>query len=170
MAIQEPLGDFLLGCYRAELKKPKLKMIVMLRKVSEDGWRPSVMSLEGVPLAIRHLIVSCCSHDPSARPSFEEIVWILNSKVTEEVTRGSFTRVVGMTDEQQTFAAGTARTSRLAGTTTESGETMAYPGPSAAAMIELGFIKEGASGALENSRMPERSIGTTSDQGIGTQI
>lgn len=77
MATQEPLLDFLGERWRLHFKKKRAPPQAMriIRPMTEEGWRPvtSKSPVPSAPLSINDLIVECCMHEPSDRPSFAEV-------------------------------------------------------------------------------------------------
>ena len=61
----------------------------VMKCIWDDGWRPfsSEDTLSNAPLSLNELAVRCCDHDPSARPSFQEILAELTGPCLEEVER-----------------------------------------------------------------------------------
>jgi serine/threonine protein kinase len=62
---------------------------LVLGAIWDEGWRPLSnepgRSLAGAPAVIHTLVVRCCSHKPSERPSFEEILETLSEALMEEI-------------------------------------------------------------------------------------
>lgn len=78
MALNESLLDFIGERWRTHFGKDKVPKMVMrlIRAMSEDGWRPisEDLPLERTPATINSLVIRCCAHDPTARPSFEQVL------------------------------------------------------------------------------------------------
>ena len=114
MAVEADMPEWFQKRYAATMMEKKKKkrapnIMRVLRSAWEEGWRPYDASskengggnevgsedLEGgddplsfVPPSIRSLIVRCGSHDPKARPTFEQIMEELEGPVVAEVVRG----------------------------------------------------------------------------------
>ena len=116
MAVEGNLTEWFLKRYQASHwhhkstrnpKKKSPKILKALRMLWEEGWRPynpddennddgakneneggGCEPLSFVPTTIRSLIVRCGSHDPSTRPTFEEIMDDLEGPVLNEVSSG----------------------------------------------------------------------------------
>ena len=118
MAVEEDLPSWFQKRYEETVKKSRKpqKIMRILRLVWEDGWRPynaedaeevnnpapsggdgkggdgeGVVGgnpLSFAPPTIRSLIVRCGSHDPKARPTFEQIMEELEGPVLEEILEG----------------------------------------------------------------------------------
>jgi serine/threonine protein kinase len=77
MATQEPLLDFLGERWRLHIKKNRAPThaISINRPITEECRRPdtSKSPVPSAPLSINDLIVECCMHEPSDRPSFAEV-------------------------------------------------------------------------------------------------
>ena len=58
--------------------------------ITTAGWRPfsAEHGLPGTPPTVNELAARCCSHDPTARPSFQNIVECLEGTCTAEVNSG----------------------------------------------------------------------------------
>jgi len=58
--------------------------------ITTAGWRPfsAEHGLPGTPPTVNELAMRCCSHDPSARPSFQNIVECLERTCADEVNSG----------------------------------------------------------------------------------
>jgi serine/threonine protein kinase len=96
MCVEEQLLDFIGGRWVIAFDKKKIPKAAMriIRPMTEDGWRP-VTDENPIPFApptINSLIVRCCDHDPTKRPSFEIILEELNEKCKEEIDAASFGR------------------------------------------------------------------------------
>jgi hypothetical protein len=74
-----------------------------IRQMTEEGWRPiNLTDLPTSPRSIVSLIVNCCSHDPNIRPSFSEILRMLENQAAAEIhNQNVFSRENVFKHEQQ---------------------------------------------------------------------
>ena len=73
----------------------------VMRCIWDDGWRPfsSEDTLPNAPLSLSDLAVRCCDHDPSARPSFQDILAELIGPCLKEVEKEE-RPIVGTNDRE----------------------------------------------------------------------
>jgi len=66
----------------------------LIGSMTQDGWRPVTEDnpVKGAPITINNLVVRCCAQDPTARPSFEEILKHLSGVCKEEIEGAFFPR------------------------------------------------------------------------------
>jgi len=99
LAISDPILSFISQKWVDTFKKNKLNsstapLMRVIRSMTDDGWRPvsNDQPLQSIPMSINSLLVRCCAHDPTTRPSFESILKELNQHCKEEVEKTSFSR------------------------------------------------------------------------------
>jgi serine/threonine protein kinase len=98
MCVEGPLLDFIGKRWVIAFDKKKIPKAAMriIRPMTEDGWRPVTDEnpISFAPPTINSLIVRCCDHDPSQRPSFIQILEELNGKCKKEIESIKFIRKI----------------------------------------------------------------------------
>jgi len=89
LATEGELLEFIGERWRSDNKKARAPTAAMrvIRPMTEEGWRP-VTDQNPVPLSppsVNTLLVRCCSHAPTGRPSFAEVVRDLEGICAKEV-------------------------------------------------------------------------------------
>ena len=145
MAVKEHILDFIGERYRIFTNKkeaPKQPM-KFIRAMTEDGWRPVTLEtpIPHAPQTINALIVRCCSADPSARPSFEEILTELGGQCKTEIEASVFKRhflipttTVDLRERASSLMTSTIARSQLMRSRTQSNQN------AAAGDVELGYL------------------------------
>jgi serine/threonine protein kinase len=89
MAVEQPLLDFIGDRWMVAFDKKKAPKQAMrlIRPMTEDGWRPVTKDnpVQFAPPTINKLIIECCDHDASRRPSFEHILERLGDECKNEI-------------------------------------------------------------------------------------
>eukprot|EP00615_Pteridomonas_danica_P009044 CAMPEP_0114340926 /NCGR_PEP_ID=MMETSP0101-20121206/8695_1 /TAXON_ID=38822 ORGANISM="Pteridomonas danica, Strain PT" /NCGR_SAMPLE_ID=MMETSP0101 /ASSEMBLY_ACC=CAM_ASM_000211 /LENGTH=183 /DNA_ID=CAMNT_0001474337 /DNA_START=7 /DNA_END=558 /DNA_ORIENTATION=- len=96
MCVEEPLLDFIGERWVTAFNKKKIPKQAMrlIRPMTEDGWRPVTDEnpIPQAPPTINSLVVRCCDHDASKRPSFAEVLLELSEDCKTEINAKSFDR------------------------------------------------------------------------------
>ena len=103
MAVEEGFVHYLGRRWAEDHDEPMPKMATIAgRRVCSDIWGPQAWrpisndpekpTLPGAPPSIHALAVECCSHEPSARPTFESILDALAGPIAREIDASSFPR------------------------------------------------------------------------------
>jgi len=89
MCIEEPILEFIGKRWVIAFDKKKIpkQPMRLIRPMTEDGWRPITTEnpIPFAPSSIHSLLIRCCSHQVSERPSFETILDELMTKCKEEI-------------------------------------------------------------------------------------
>jgi hypothetical protein len=94
-ATEDDIVDFISERWRIAHKKKQAPRNV--NKVISDmhaGWRPMTLDtpITFAPPTVVALVVQCCHHDPTRRPTFEQILRMLEGPCKAEIDNGSFGR------------------------------------------------------------------------------
>eukprot|EP00615_Pteridomonas_danica_P013034 CAMPEP_0114347052 /NCGR_PEP_ID=MMETSP0101-20121206/13573_1 /TAXON_ID=38822 ORGANISM="Pteridomonas danica, Strain PT" /NCGR_SAMPLE_ID=MMETSP0101 /ASSEMBLY_ACC=CAM_ASM_000211 /LENGTH=143 /DNA_ID=CAMNT_0001484093 /DNA_START=1 /DNA_END=432 /DNA_ORIENTATION=+ len=96
MCVEGPLLEFIGERWAIAFSSKKVPKapLRLIRPMNENGWRPVTDEnpINCAPPTINSLIVRCCKHDASQRPSFEMILNELYGVVKEEVDKQRFHR------------------------------------------------------------------------------
>jgi len=89
ITIADPILKFIGERWRIDFDKKKIptQPMRLIRPMTEDGWRPITTEnpIPFAPSSIHSLLIRCCSHQVSERPSFETILDELMTKCKEEI-------------------------------------------------------------------------------------
>ena len=99
-AVDGDLSTFVGERWRVDYKKdaiPNTKTIAynaVLRSMWEEGWRPVTHQnpISWAPQSINRLLMACMAHEPSMRPTWEEVLRALTKDAVDELEEGSFGR------------------------------------------------------------------------------
>jgi serine/threonine protein kinase len=96
MSVEQPFLDFIGERWLVAFDKKKVPKQAMrlIRPMTDDGWRPVTDEnpIAFAPPSVNKLIVECCHHDPTKRPTFEHILERLGGECKNEVERKSYAR------------------------------------------------------------------------------
>jgi hypothetical protein len=89
MAVQQDILEFIGERWVVAFgkKKAPTQPMRLIRPMTENGWRPVTPEnpITFAPKTINALLMKCCSHDPTARPSFAQVVAELEGACEEEI-------------------------------------------------------------------------------------
>jgi len=98
MSTEEPILKFIGSRWMITFKKTKIpkQPMRLIRPMTEDGWRPvtNEQPISFAPPSINSLIIRCCDHDPTQRPSFEIILNELNGICKNEIDSKTYLRMI----------------------------------------------------------------------------